>query len=149
MTIVLDDHLLRDWLAHRDDALVDAVAGAPTATTNLWYARLCKSAARATGGALLEGWDVAERRALIAGLVALPSEVDIVPMRDLAWTMGELVADYRGLSTLGAEAVAAAAHLDGRILVSERDDGPGVRALAVPTLVSATTRWPDDTPSFR
>lgn len=128
MTTVLDDHLLRDWLGRRDNALIDAIAGEPTATTNLWYARLCKSAARATGGALLEGWDIVERRALIAGLVALPREVAVVPMRDLAWTMGALVADNRGLSTLGAEAVAAAAHLDGRILVSARDDGPGIRA---------------------
>lgn len=128
MTTVLDDHLLRDWLARRDDALVDAVAGEPIATTNLWYTRLCKSAARATGGALLGGWDVAERRALVAGLVALPSEVAIVPMRDLAWTMGELIADHRGLSTLGAEAVAAATRVEGRILASARDDGPGIRA---------------------
>lgn len=128
MTTVLDDHLLRDWLARRDDALIDAVASDAIATTNLWYARLRKSAARATGGALLEGWDVVERRSLIAGLVALPGGVAIVPMRDLAWRMGELVADNRGLSSLGAEAVAAADHLEGRILVSARDDGPGIRA---------------------
>ena len=128
MTVVLDDHLLRDWLARRDAPLVEAVADEATATTNLWYTRLCKSAVRATGGALLEGWDVPERRALIAGLVALPRDVAIVPMRDIEWMMGELVADQRGLSTLGAEAVAAAAHLDGRLLVSARDDGPGIRA---------------------
>lgn len=128
MTAVLDDHLLRDWLARRDDALVGAVAGEPIATTNLWYARLCKSAARASGGALLEGWDVAERRALVAGLVALSSKVAIVPMRDLAWTMGGLIADHGGLSALGAEAVAAAARVEGRILVSARDDGAGIRA---------------------
>ncbi len=49
-------------------------------------------------------------------------------MRTLAWAMGELVADHGGLSTLGAEAVAAATRLDPRILVSARDDGPGLRA---------------------
>lgn len=127
MTVVLDDHLLRDWMARRDEALLNGVAGEEVATTNLWYARLCKSAARAPGGALLSGWDPARRRALIAQLVALPDDIAVVPMRDLAWRMGELVSDYRGLSTLGAEAVAAAMALDGRLLVSARDDGPGVR----------------------
>lgn len=87
MTVVLDDHLLRDWMARRDEPLLEAIAGGRVATTNLWYARLCKSAARATGGALLAGWADAERRALLAGLVALPPEITIVPMRDLAWTM--------------------------------------------------------------
>ena len=33
----------------------------------------------------------------------------------------------RGLSALGAEAVAAAIELDARLLVSSRDDGPGIR----------------------
>lgn len=127
MTVLLDDHLLRDWMARRDEALVDAVAGDSVGTTNLWYCRLCKSAARVTGGALLEGWSSADRRALIAGLVALPDEVVVVPIRGLAWRMGELLADHRGLSTLGAEAVAAALELGARIVVSARDDGPGIR----------------------
>lgn len=50
-----------------------------------------------------------------------------VPMRDLAWRMGELIVDHLGLSLLGAEAVAAAAAVDGSLLVSARDDGPGIR----------------------
>lgn len=128
MTVLLDDHLLRDWMARRDPALIDAVSGEPVATTNLWYARLCKSAARATGGALLAGWSESDRRALVAGLVALPEDVVITPMRALAWRMGELIADHQGLSTLGAEAIAAALAVNGRVLVSTRDDGPGIRA---------------------
>ncbi len=127
MTVLLDDHLLRDWMARRDSALLRAAGDDGVATTNLWYARLCKSAARATGGALLSGWEDRERRDLIAGLVALPGDIGIVPMRDLAWPMGELIADHQGLSTLGAEAVAAAVALHGRLLVSSRDDGPGIR----------------------
>lgn len=127
MTVVLDDHLLRDWMARRDTALAEAINGDQVATTNLWYARLCKSAARASGGALLQGWAVEERRALIAGLIALPADVMVVPMRELAWRMGELSNDHHGLSTLGAEAVAAAINTQGRLLVSARDDGPGIR----------------------
>lgn len=127
MRVLLDDHLLRDWMARRDEALVKAVAGHEVATTNLWYARLCKSAARATGGALLGEWRDHERRALVAGLVALPDDIAVAPMRDLAWRMGELTAEHQGLSTLGAEAVAAAVVAEGRLLVSARDDGPGIR----------------------
>jgi len=125
--VLLDDHLLRDWLARRDAALVTAIASEPVGTTNLWYARLCKSAARSTGGALLGGWGGPERRALVGGLVRLPTDVAILPMRQLAWSMGQLAADHDGLSTLGAEAVAAAQHLSERLLVSSRDDGPGIR----------------------
>jgi hypothetical protein len=127
VTVVLDDHLLRDWMARRDEALVSAIGTDEVATTNLWYARLCKSAARAGNGALLQGWAVSERRALISGLVTLPDDVVVVPMRQLAWRMGELSNDHDGLSTLGAEAVAAAIETRGRVLVSARDDGPRIR----------------------
>lgn len=126
--VVVDDHLLRDWIARRDAGLVAAIDGDAVATTNLWYARLCKGAARSTGGAILRDWRPVERRALISGLVALPDDIAVLPLRDLAWRMGELTADHRGLSTLGAEAVAAAVELDARLLVSSRDDGPGIRA---------------------
>ena len=127
MTVVLDDHLIRDWLARRDQPLVDAIDGEAVATTNLWYARLCKSGARSTGGALLARLRPDQRRALIAGLVALPDAVIVVPMRLLAWKMGELAAEHSGLSTLGTEAIAAALDLNARLLVSARDDGPGIR----------------------
>ena len=127
VAVVLDDHLLRDWMASSDTALAKAINGDQVATTNLWYARLCKSAARASSGALLEGWAVEERRALIAGLVSLPDDVVVVPMRQLRLRMGELSSDHHGLSALGAEAVAAAIDTQGRLLVSARHDGPGIR----------------------
>lgn len=88
----------------------------------------CARAPLASGGSLLAGWTGTERRNLVAGLLTLPEEVRVVPMRSLAWPMAELSADHQGLSTLGAEAVAAAIHLSGRLLVSSRDDGPGIRA---------------------
>ncbi len=128
MTVVLlDDHLLRDWLSGPDPALRRSIGRAEVATTNLWYARLCKSAAGHSGGALLGSWSGVERAAVISGLVALPEQVLIVPMKDLAWQMGQLASEHHGLSTLGAEAVAAAARLTARMLVSARDDGPGIR----------------------
>ena len=76
---------------------------------------------------MLAGWRPDERRALIAGLLALPDDIVVLPMRQLAWGMAELAADHRGLSTLGAEAVAAALSLNARLIVSARDDGPGIR----------------------
>lgn len=126
MTVLLDDHLLRDWMAGPDPVLRRAVRRDDLATTNLWYARLCKSAARSTGGALLASLPPAERQAVIAGLVRLPENITVVPMRDLAWRMGMLVAEHTGLSTLGSEAVAAAEALGARVLASSRDDSPGI-----------------------
>ena len=110
-----------------DRALARAVGSDDLATTNLWYARLCKSAARSTGGALLGALATVERRALIAALVRLPDDVTVMPMRELAWRMGVLVAEHTGLSTLGSEAVAAAEALGARVLASSRDDSPGIR----------------------
>lgn len=125
--VLLDDHLLRDWMVGPDPALRRAVRRDDLATTNLWYARLCKSAAGQRGGALLGAWDPAERDALVAAVVALPDEFAVIPMRELAWRMGQLVSEHHGLSTLGAEAVAAAETLRARLLVSSRDDSPGIR----------------------
>ena len=127
MTVILDDHLLRDWMARRDRALQRAVRDEELATTNLWYARLCKSAARAGTGALVGDLNLPERQALVAALIRLPADFKVVPMRELAWRMGVLISDQSGLSTLGAEVVAAAEALDARVLASSRDDSPGVR----------------------
>jgi hypothetical protein len=44
-------------------------------------------------------------------MVRLPENITVVPMRDLAWRMGTLVAEHSGLSTLGSEAVAAAEYV--------------------------------------
>jgi hypothetical protein len=125
--VLLDDHLLRDWLAGPDAALRRAIRRDGLATTNLFYARLCKSAASQRGGALLGGWDPVERDALVGALVALPDELEVLPMRELAWRMGQLMEEHRGLSTLGSEAVAAAEALGARVLVSSRDESPGMR----------------------
>lgn len=127
MTVLLDDHLLRDWMVGADRDLRRAVRRDQLATTNLWYARLCKSAARSAGGALIGDLPPFERQALVAALVKLPDHITVLPMRDLAWRMGVLVSEHSGLSTLGSEAVAAAEALDARVLASSRDDCPGIR----------------------
>lgn len=130
MTVVLDDHLLRDVLAdRRSPALTRLLRTQDAATTNLYYVRLYRSAVAARGGQLTGGWPAAERRALAGALLALPEDVAVVPLRSLAFRMAELTAEH-GLSTLGGEAVAAAEHLGATLAVWDGDDGPRIRAAA-------------------
>lgn len=125
--VLLDDHLLRDLLA--DDVSADLAAllaeHAP-ATTNLYYVRLCKSVISARGGRLTGAWPSERRRQLGRTLLVLPENVEVVPIRTLAYRMAEL-ADAHRLSTLGAEAVAAAEHLSAPLCVWDGDDGPNIR----------------------
>ncbi|HVB06446.1 MAG TPA: hypothetical protein VNF07_09420 [Acidimicrobiales bacterium] len=127
-TVLLDDHLLRDLLADEvGGALASLLEGSEPATTNLYLYRLCRSALAASGGALTGSWAAARRRQLAAALLGLPEHVTIVPMRDLAVEMAGF-ASSEGLSTLGAEAVAASARLSAPLCVWEGDDGPRIRA---------------------
>lgn len=127
---VLDDHLLRDLLADDpSNELAALLRNHQPATTNLYYLRLCKSAVSARGGRLTGTWPPERRRALGQTLLRLPETVEIVPMRTLAFRMAEIAAAHR-VSTLGAEAVAAAAHLDAHLCVWDGDDGPGIRTAA-------------------
>jgi hypothetical protein len=128
--IVLDDHLLRDVLAGEQGRHFGRlVASNELATTNLYYARLCKSVVGARGGALTGGWSPERRRELGRRLLDLPDSILIAPMRLIGYRIAELAASER-VSTLGAEAVAAAEHLDASLCVWEGDDGPGIRDAA-------------------
>ena len=115
--VLLDDHLLRDLLADDvGDPLAELLAAHPPATTNLYYVRLCKSTVSARGGRLTGSWPPERRRALGRTLLALPDHIEVLPMRTLAYRMAELAGAHR-LSTLGAEAVAAAEHLSAPLCV--------------------------------
>ena len=59
----------------------------------------------------------------------LPDSVLILPMRLIGYRIAELAESER-VSTLGAEAVAAAEHLDAQLCVWTGDDGPGIRHAA-------------------
>ncbi len=125
---ILDDHLLRDLLADDVPAELGVIlARHEPATTNHYLYRLCKSVVSAPGGALTGSWSAEQRRALGSQLVALSSDVEVVPMRTLAYRMAELAGAHR-VSTLGAEAVAAAENLDAPLCIWSGDDGPGIRA---------------------
>jgi len=125
---VLDDHLLRDLLSDDvGEALAAVLAEHEPATTNLYYLRLCKSVVSARGGRLTGAWPAEHRRALGRTLVELPPAITVLPMRGLSFRMAQLAETHR-LSTLGAEAVTAAEHLDAPLVVWEGDDGPHIRA---------------------
>lgn len=127
-TALLDDHLLRDLLADRPSAaLARLLRRHEPATTNLFLHRLCKSVVSARGGSITGAWPAEQRRELGRRLLSLPDDVQVVPMRSLAYRMAE-IADAHRLSTLGAEAVASAESLGGWLCVWDGDDGPGIRA---------------------
>ena len=127
---VLDDHLLRDLLSDDMSAsLVDILAEHEPATTNLYYLRLCKSVVTARGGRLTGSWPAEQRQALGRTLTALPATIEVVPLRTLAFPMAQL-AHRHPLSSLGAEAVAAAIHLEAPLCVWDCDDGPAIRTAA-------------------
>jgi hypothetical protein len=127
---VLDDHLLRDLLSDEvSEHLTAVLVDHAPATTNLGYVRLCRSIVSARGGQLTGSWSSERRRALGRTLITLPETITIVPLRSLGFRMAEL-ADTHRLSTLGAEAIAAAEHLAAPLLVWEGDDGPRIRAAA-------------------
>ena len=126
--VVLDDHLLRDVLAgDMGPDLARTLADHAPSTTNLYLVRLCRSVAGSRGGALTGSWPQAARRTLGRRLTTVDNEMEIVPMSTLAFRMAEL-ADTYALSTLGAEAVAAAEHLGAPLCVWSGNDGPRIGA---------------------
>lgn len=136
MVALLDDHLLRDLLAQNPSpGLAQVLDHQEPATTNLYLYRLAKSVVSARGGALTGTWPAEQRRELGRRLLGLPESLQVVSMRALAYRMAE-IADAHRVSTLGAEAAAAAEHLGAALYVWEGDDGPGIRsaltALGVP-----------------
>ena len=128
--VVLDDHLLRDVLAGEQGRDLGRLAASnELATTNLYYVRLCKSVVGARGGALTGGWSAERRRELGRRLLELPDSILIPSMGLIGYRVAELAESGR-ISTLGAESVAAAEHLDASLCVWDGDDGPGIRDAA-------------------
>lgn len=136
-TAVIDDHLLRDVLTGN---LAPDLGGIATslATTGLWLFRL--SSAWAAPGVLgkltapVAALSPGQQELFRARLVALPDEIEVLPLRQIAWPMALLQhrhrRDGRPLSAVMAEALAAAHALHGTICVSNRDVGPNLKAAA-------------------
>ena len=137
--MIIDDHLLRDVLVGARSTDLDGLAPERVATTGLWLFRLCSSFADPmVAGKLaapVAGLPPELQVAFRAQLTALPAEIMVVPVRDIAWMMAELQvrhrAEGRGLSAAMVEALASAQRLDVGIAVSASDLGPNLQAAAI------------------
>ncbi|HZU74016.1 MAG TPA: hypothetical protein VE990_14710 [Acidimicrobiales bacterium] len=133
---LLDDHLLRDVLGNEiAPGLRRILRTHEPATTNLYLLRLCRSVVAAPGGQLTGQWPPERRAALAQSLLELPEDIEVLPMRGLAFAMAQLAVAHR-VSNLGAEAIAAAKSLGGPLCVWAGDDGPAIRDCAKANLVS-------------
>ena len=135
---ILDDHLLRDILVGERDETLDGLAPDGVATTGLWLFRLCSSFADPAVIGKLSGPVASLPEELQARfrtrLMELPTTIEVLSMRELAWSMALLQTRHRNegrpLSAAMAEALAAAHRLSRVIAVSHNDVGPNLRAAA-------------------
>ena len=135
---VIDDHLLRDILVGQRDETLDGLAPDGVATTGLWLFRLCSSFADPTVIGKLSGPFASLPQDMQARfrvqLVALPTSIEVLSLRDMAWPMALLRTRHRAggrpLSAAMVEALAAAHRLGQAIAVSHNDVGPNLRAAA-------------------
>lgn len=132
--LLIDDHLLRGALAGRPPRRVRAARDrGRLATTELYYHRLCASLARSEVAGRLSApvmeLDGAVQARFRREVVALSPDILTVPIRRLAWRMAELRHRFK-LSTLVAEALASAEHLEATIALDEADVGPRMETAA-------------------
>jgi hypothetical protein len=135
--VVIDDYLLRDVLAGERSPDLAGLATS-LATTGLWLFRL--SSAWATPKVLgkltapVAALPADQQELFRARLMALPDEIELLPLRQLAWSMALLQQRHRiegrPLSAAMAEALAAAHALGAAIAVSSHDVGPNLKAAA-------------------
>jgi hypothetical protein len=138
VVVVVDDHLLRDVLVGTRSPDLDGLAPDGLATTGLWLFRLSSSLANPDVAGRLSApvaaLPPAFQAAFRAQLVAVPDDITLLSLRDLAWPMAEFQARHRSegrqLSTAMVEALAAAHRLGAAIAVSRDDVGPHLKAAA-------------------
>lgn len=137
--VVVDDHLLRDILTGERTPDLGGIAPDGIATTGLWLFRLCSSLADPeVAGKLSEPVaglpaDVQDR--FRAQITTLPDEIEVLPMRELSWSMALLQHRHRsqgrGLSAAMVQALAVAHRLGASIAVSTSAVGPNLRDSAI------------------
>jgi hypothetical protein len=136
-TVVLDDHLLRDVLSGGRSRDLGGIATG-LATTGLWLFRLCSSFAEphvlGKLSAPIASLPSELQEQFRSQLMALPDDIEVLHMRDLAWPMGQLQHRHRAqghrLSAAMVEALAVAHELGADLAVSHLDVGPNLRAAA-------------------
>ena len=136
-TVVIDDHLLRDVLSGERPHDLGGIATS-LATTGLWLFRLSSAFAEpeivGRLSAPVSRLSPEQQDRFRAKLVALPDEIGVLHLRQLAWEMARLQHRHRRegrpLSAAMAEALAAAHALDASLAVARHDVGPNIRAAA-------------------
>ncbi|HKY16890.1 MAG TPA: hypothetical protein VJM33_18330 [Microthrixaceae bacterium] len=138
MSVVLvDDHLLRDVLTGVRGPDLDGLATS-LATTGLWLFRLQSAFADPAVVGKLTGpvsrLPATAQESFVRQLTALPADIEVLSLRDLAWSMARLQHAHRSsgrpLSTAMVEALAAARALGAAIAVAANDVGPNLQAAA-------------------
>ena len=135
--VVIDDHLLRDVLTGTRTADLGGIATS-LATTGLWFVRLSTAFSPPEVVGKLTSPVAAlppdQQGRFLAGLVALPDEIELLHLRQLAWQMALIQNRHRRegrpLSAAMTEARAAAHALGAGIAVSRDDVGPNLKAAA-------------------
>jgi hypothetical protein len=136
-TIVIDDHLLRDVLTGDRSFDLGGIATS-LATTGMWLFRLASAWAAPEVlrklSAPVTALPVDQQELFRQRLVALPDEIEVLPLRQLAWSMALLQhrhrAEGRPMCAAMTEALAAARALGGAIAVSRHDIGPNLKTAA-------------------
>jgi len=136
-TVVIDDHLLRDVLTAERPYDLGGLATI-LATTGLWLFRLSSSwAAPEIAGKLsapVAALPLEQQDRFRSQLMALPDDIEVLHLRQLAWPMAQLQHRHRiqgrPLSAAMAEALGAAQALGAAIAVSHHDVGPNLKAAA-------------------
>ena len=138
-SVVVDDHLLRDILTGERISDLGGLAPDGIATTGLWLFRLYSSLANPKVAAKLSEPVVrlpADVQDLFrAQITELPNEIEVLPMREISWSMAMLQHRHRsqgrGMSAAMVEALAAAHRLGAGIAVSKSDIGLNLRDSAI------------------
>ena len=119
MNVVLDDHLLREVLIDQEPSWIRRLrSGDQLSTTGSWYFRLCSALHDPDLVGSLSGPIAALPPELRAGViqqvVTLPTTIQLISMRELAWSASGFGRQY-GLNLLAAEALGAAVESGGAI----------------------------------
>jgi AbrB family looped-hinge helix DNA binding protein len=90
-------------------------------------------------GGPVEIVDLGDAALLVPGgfgaAVELPPTIGLVSLRDLSWPMAEILTSISA-NLLTLEALAAAQHLQAKIVVAKRNDGPQLRRHAQQLAIS-------------
>lgn len=118
MIQLVDDQLLGEILR----GAAPPEPGSETYTTGYWYVRLCQAVLSASerSGVLstpFQALPAASRTRAVRAVLELPETVGLLSLRDLAPLIGHLRGRHN-LNMLAMEALAAAVHLDARVVLS-------------------------------